>query len=170
MIHDMPDRETVIRRLQLEPHMEGGYFRRSFQADRRTTIDEGRGNRFIMTSIYYLLTADSPVGHWHLNHSDIVHYYHLGSPVNYYLIHTDGTLETATLGPDLDAGQQLQLAVLGGTWKASHLAHGDYGLLSEAVSPGFDYADMTLGKRQELLRQFPQHAGLITSYTPPDTP
>ena len=160
-----PDKETVIRELGLEGHVEGGYYRRTFQADHRAKIDQGEGDRFTMTSIFYLLTDDGPIGHWHLNKSDIIHYYHLGSPVHYYLIHSDGRLETAVLGPDLSAGQQLQLTVKGGLWKASHLPSGSYGLISEAVSPGFEYVDMTLGERDLLLQQFPQHAPIIDAYT-----
>ena len=161
-----PDRATVIEQLGLEGHVEGGYFRRTFQADHRDKIDLGDGPRFTMTSIFYLLTADSPVGQWHQNRSDIVHYFHLGSPLHYYLIHPDGRLETAVLGPDLVAGQRLQLTVPGGVWKASHLPAGDYGLISEAVSPGFEYEDMQLGDRSTLLQAFPQHAELIRAYTP----
>ena len=160
-----PTLATVIDALGLESHVEGGYFRRTFQADHREKIDLGDGERFTMTSIYYLLTADRPIGHWHLNRSDILHYYHLGSPVHYYLIHPDGRLETVVLGPDLAAGQQLQLVVRGGVWKASHLPTGDYGLISEAVSPGFEYEDMTLGEREALIAQYPQHAGVIAAYT-----
>jgi uncharacterized protein len=160
-----PDRDTVIRALGLEPHVEGGYFKRTFQADHRAPIDTPAGPRYTMTSIYYLLTSDSPTGHWHLNRSDILHFWHLGAPVEYFMIHPDGTLETAVLGPDLAAGQQLQLVVRGGVWKASHLAGGDYGLISEAVAPGFEYLDMTLGKREALLAAFPRHAALIEAYT-----
>lgn len=160
-----PDRDTVIKQLGLESHIEGGYFKRTFQADHRDKIDQGDGPRFTMTSIFYLLTADSPIGHWHLNRSDIIHYYHLGAPVHYYMIHPDGELEKAVLGPDLAAGQQLQLTVKGGTWKASHLPSGDYGLVSEAVSPGFEYQDMQLGENRALLEAFPQHRTLIEAYT-----
>ena len=163
-----PDKDTVIRELQLEAHVEGGYFRRTFQADHRERIDQGEGERFTLTSIFYLLTDDAPVGHWHLNKSDIIHYYHLGSPVHYYLIHPDGRLETAVLGSDLAAGQQLQLVVKGGIWKASHLPAGSYGLISEAVSPGFEYSDMTLGERAVLLAAFPAHAEIIRAYTRED--
>ena len=160
-----PDKETVIRELGLEGHVEGGYYRRTFQADHRATIDQGEGERFTLTSIFYLLTDDAPIGHWHLNKSDIIHYYHLGSPVHYYLIYPDGRLENVVLGPDLAAGQQLQLIVRGGVWKASHLPEGSYGLISEAVSPGFEFADMTLGERELLLNEFPQHAAMINAYT-----
>lgn len=160
-----PGRDTVIRELGLEPHVEGGYFKRTFQADHRPGIDTPAGERFTLTSIYYLLTREAPTGHWHLNRSDILHFWHLGAPVEYYLIHPDGRLETAVLGPDLAAGQQLQLVVRGGVWKASHLPAGGYGLISEAVSPGFDYADMALGERAELLSRFPQHADLVRRFT-----
>lgn len=161
----IPDRATVIRELQLEGHVEGGYFRRTFQADHRPRIDTPEGERYTLTSIYYLLTEDSPTGHWHRNRSDIIHYWHLGAPVHYFMIHPDGRLETAVLGPDLAAGQRLQLVVKGGVWKASHLPAGDYGLISEAVAPGFEYADMTLGEREDLLQAFPRHAPLIRAYT-----
>lgn len=160
-----PDRQALIEQLGLEAHVEGGFFRRTFQADHREQVATPDGQRYTMTSIYYLLTRESPVGHWHLNRSDILHFYHLGAPVHYYLIHPDGRLETAVLGPDLAAGQQLQLVVRGGVWKASHLPEGDYGLISEAVSPGFDYADMTLGERERLLREFPAHKNVIERFT-----
>lgn len=156
----------LIRQLQLQPHREGGFYRRSFQANHRPGIETPGGTRYTMTSIYYLLSADSPIGRWHLNRSDIVHYFHLGAALDYYLIHPDGSLQTARLGPNLADGEQLQLAVPGGVWKASHLPSGPHGLVSEAVAPGFDDADMQLGKRAALLAQFPQHAELIRAFTP----
>jgi predicted cupin superfamily sugar epimerase len=160
------DKAALIDALGLEPHLEGGYFRRTFQADHRPQIDTGAGPRFTLTSIYYLLTDDSPCGRWHRNRSDILHYYHLGAPLSYYLIHPDGTLETVVLGPDIAAGERLQLAVPGGVWKASHLPGGEYGLVSEAVAPGFDYEDMTPGDAEVLLREFPRHRELIERFSP----
>jgi predicted cupin superfamily sugar epimerase len=165
VVAEPPSRATVIELLGLEPHVEGGFFKRTFQADHRPQIDTAEGPRYTLTSIHYLLTSDSPIGHWHLNRSDIIHFWHLGAPVEYFLIHSDGSLETRVLGPHIAAGQRLQLVVRGGVWKASHLSGGDYGLISEAVAPGFDYADMTLGERERLLAEFPQHADLIRAYS-----
>jgi predicted cupin superfamily sugar epimerase len=159
------DTEALIERLGLLPHVEGGYFRRTFQADHRDGIDTPGGKRLTLTSILYLLTADSPIGQWHMNRSDIVHYFQLGDPVYYYLLHDDGRLETCVLGHDLAAGQVLQLAVRGGTWKASHLPGGNHGLISEAVSPGFDPADMSLGDRATLQARFPEHREIIERFT-----
>lgn len=157
--------QQLIESLDLEAHVEGGYFRRTFQADHRDKVDTEFGERFTLTSIYYLLTQASPVGHWHLNRSDIIHYYHLGSPIDYYLLDAQGKLTKTTMGPDPTQGHQLQLVVKGGTWKASHLIDGDYGLICEAVAPGFDFNDMTLGDTNHLLELFPQHSKIIKQFS-----
>ncbi|SNY38162.1 hypothetical protein SAMN05660659_04200 [Pseudomonas sp. LAMO17WK12:I6] len=159
--------QALIQALDLQSHVEGGYFRRTYQADHREMLDTVGGPRYLMTSIYYLLTEQSPVGQFHFNHSDIVHFFHLGDPIEYSMIHADGSLETLVMGNDILAGQHLQMHVLGGIWKASRLLEGEhgFGLISEAVSPGFDFADMEMGDRRKLIAQFPQHRMLIEKLT-----
>lgn len=149
-----PCKDQLIADLQLEPHIEGGYFRRTFCSQRHSQIDN-IGNRPLMTSIYYLLTDDRPVGYLHRNQSDIIHYWHCGHPLNYWLINEDGLMRQQTLGPDLTAGHQLQLFVPGGVWKATELMAGEYGLVSEAVCPGFDFNDMQLASAQFAASQWP---------------
>ncbi|MGB3786551.1 MAG: cupin domain-containing protein, partial [Phormidesmis sp.] len=53
------------------------------------------------------------------------------------------------------AGEVPQLLVPKGYWKAAVLESGEYGLLGEAVAPGFDYRDMTIAKAEEIRAQFP---------------
>jgi len=167
-----PSAAELIETLGLEGHVEGGFYRRTYEATDTPRIDAGQGERFSMTSIYYLLTSEGPVGHFHRNRSDIVHYFHLGDPIEYFLLHPDGRLERRVMGPDPTRGQQLQLTVPGGIWKASRLRPGThgYGLISEAVTPGFDYADMSLGDRSGLQRRFPEHAELIAELTRRESP
>lgn len=162
--HRNPRIAELIDCLQLEPHVEGGFFHRSFRADHRPPVVTEAGGRVLMSAIYYLLTRLSPVGHFHRNISDIVHFFHEGDPVTYYLIDPDGELRTCVMGPDVAAGQHLQLVVRGGVWKASRLPEAGtqgYALIGEAVAPGFEYEDMMIGTRQDLQQQFPQHAALI---------
>ncbi|BBA98652.1 hypothetical protein RVR_4921 [Actinacidiphila reveromycinica] len=160
----MPTAQQWIDSLGLEPHVEGGYFRRTYQADHRPMVSTPHGERHLLTSIHYLLTESSPIGHWHLNRSDILHFHHSGAPLTYHLIHPDGRLRTAVLGQDPGQGHVLMLAVPGDVWKATHLTGGGHALISEAVAPGFDYADMTLGRPDVLTARFPQHAELIRRY------
>jgi len=158
-----PSAEQVAKALNLSGHLEGGFFRRTYQADDYAKLSTDKGERFILTSIFYMLTSQSPIGHFHLNKSDIVHYYHLGDPIRYTMIDADGKMEQVIMGSDVSKGELLQLTVKGGVWKASELLPGEhgYGLISEAVSPGFDYADMILGTNDLLQAKFPQHWKLM---------
>ena len=96
--------------------------------------------------------------------SDIVHYFQGGSPLTYIILHPDGRLEKKILGADLSAGQQLQLIVRGGSWKATELIAGEFGLVSEAVSPGFQYEDMELAEEKAIKNLFPHLWDQICRY------
>ena len=153
----------LVEHLGLDGHIEGGFFRRTYASDYTLLTADDR-ERLSLSSIFYLLAAESPIGHFHLNQSDIVHYFHLGDPITYYLLHPTGKLETTVMGSDVRNGQVLQLTVPGGVWKASEIpangSHG-FGLISEAVTRGFEYDGMTLGYRDVLMARFPQHEALV---------
>ena len=146
MLNEMSlNKEALIDKLELKSHTEGGYYNRTYASPYAYSSNDGRPT---MTSIYYLLTKDSPINHFHKNiSSDIVHYYHLGLPIKFTLISPEGDCTTTTLGPDILAGHKLQMTAPAGVWKTGELlcdgAEGplDYGLTSEAVTPGFDFAD-----------------------------
>ena len=160
--------EELIKSLNLTGHVEGGFYRQTFKADHRPMLSTEHGDRVNMTSIYYLLSAKSPIGHFHMNRSDIMHYFHVGDPITYYLLNQDGSLETHILGPDPTQGHEMQMVVKGGTWKASKISTtGDYGygLIGEAVAPGFEYQDMQLAEQAELVSTYPQHSDLIRTLT-----
>lgn len=150
--------EQIIISLGLEPHIEGGYFKRTYVAPLQ--IDTDVGTRQLLSSIYYLLTSQARIGHWHKNRSDIMHYFHAGSPLSYYLINPEGELTHHTLSNDLNQGLP-QLLVPGGYWKATVLEEGEYGLLSEAVTPSFDFQDMQLAGADVLMSLYPQHQDII---------
>ena len=154
-------KEQVITQLNLEHHFEGGYFRQTFKAQHRDKVTTARGDRNTMTAIYYMLTEDNNIDHFHTKHSDGIEFYHLGAPITYHIISPDGQYEKVVVGPDILNGQQLQLAVPGGTYKAAELASGTFGLVSEAVAPGWEMEDMIEVSQDELLKQFPQHKAII---------
>ncbi|MCI5188730.1 MAG: cupin domain-containing protein [Candidatus Electrothrix sp. AS4_5] len=146
----------IITLLNLEPHpTEGGYFRRTYESALSCTTEHG--NRMLLTSIYYMLTKESPGGFLHRNKSDILHYHHLGASIKYTIVSPDGVLSEKILGPNLNNGETLQLLVPGGWWKASQICAGDnnYGLISEAVAPGFEYADNEIATEELVQQLFP---------------
>jgi hypothetical protein len=158
------NKQQLIEKLSLEPHIEGGYFCRTYSSDLKANLPSNAKPRCLLSSIFYMLTDDSPIGYLHKNKSDIIHYFHGGSPLTYLIIGPDGNLDKRVLGLDLDGGQQLQLLVRGGCWKATVLEAGEFGLISEAVSPGFEYDDMELAKREIIKNQFPHLWDRISKY------
>ncbi|MCI5141168.1 MAG: cupin domain-containing protein [Candidatus Electrothrix sp. ATG1] len=161
--------DDIITLLNLEPHpTEGGYFRRTYESDLHCTTENGR--RILLTSIYYMLTTESPVGFLHRNKSDIIHYHQLGASIKYTVVSPDGVLSEKILGPNLNNGETLQLLVPGGWWKASRLCAGDsdYGLISEAVSPGFEYADNEITSEKQIQQLFPKIMSQLSQVIKPE--
>ncbi len=157
------NKQQIIKILSLEPHpSEGGYFKRTYTSEIETSCPAG--TRKTLSSIYYMLSDDNPIGYLHKNKSDIIHYFHSGSPICYWIIHPDGQLEKQILGNDVSQCHQPQLTVEGGCWKASELLDGEYGLISEAVTPSFEYEDMELAEAPNINRLFPDLFEIIEPY------
>lgn len=160
----------LIGAMGLVRHPEGGYFLETYRSGTAPMLSRGLtalngacagtdrknenndGMRNWMTSIYWCCTTASPILRLAINKSDHVHYWHGGTPFVYILVDPDtGILTEHVLGPDVVNGQVLQLVVRGGTWKAGRILspekpsekEPDYCLLGEAVSPGFDFRDLT---------------------------
>lgn len=143
--------EYWIRHLGLIPHEEeGGHYAIRYVSN-SVCLPSGRP---AVDTIYYMLTEDSPIGHFHRNMSDIIHFFHVGAPLRYTLISPDGQVERFYLGPDPSQGHTLQHVVPAGWWKATELCHGAFGLLSEAVTPSFRPEERTIATRGLLRRLF----------------
>ncbi len=158
------NKQQLIEKLSLEPHIEGGYFSQTYRSSLETSVAYGKKPRCFLSSIYYMLTKDSPIGYMHKNKSDIIHYFQGGSPLTYILISSNGKLDKKILGADLDKGHQLQLIVRADCWKATELPEGEFGLVSEAVSPGFEYEDMELAEENIIKKLFPHLVEQISKY------
>lgn len=161
------NKQAIIRRLAMAKHIEGGYFSETYRSTYVINTDRKNEQRSLLTSIYYLLTDDRPIGYFHKNQSDIIHYFHAGHPLTYLIIEPDGVLHQATLGSNILLGEHPQLLVRGGCWKATLLEHGEYGLLGEAVAPGFDYSDMELATKEKMQTLFPQLWDKISAFVKP---
>lgn len=111
-----------------------------------------------------MLTSDDPHGYLHKNKSDIIHFHHLGSAIKYLIISPEGKIKEQILGPDIINGQLPQLVVNGGDWKVSQLCSGEYGLISEAVAPGFEYEDNEIATSELVKLTFPDLASRLDKY------
>jgi predicted cupin superfamily sugar epimerase len=150
--------------LHLEPHpVEGGYFRRTYTAP--ATVELPRGTRAQSTAIYYLLEP-ATFSEMHVLDSDEIFHFYLGDPVEMLQLYPDGRSAVLTLGPDLSAGQLVQVLVPAGFWQGTRLiGNGKVALLGCTVTPGFDFADYRNASRAELVARWPDQAERIRALT-----
>ena len=140
-------RPPTAEALDLLPHPEGGWFRRTWAAAVGFRPPGYPGDRPSATAIYFLLPAGAR-SVWHAVRSDELWLYHSGSPLPLLLggaaaAGPCGDPEVVTLGPDLAAGQQPQALIPAGQWQSAGPAGPDETLVSCIVSPGFDFADFS---------------------------
>ena len=160
-----------IEKLRLEEHPEGGFFRRTYQSSESTSAeclpDRFGGRRAFSSAIYYLLPGDR-VSAFHRIKSDELWHFYAGAPLVISVLDTTGRLSTLRLGRDPDRGESFQAVAPAGHWFGAAVTDpASYCLVGCTVSPGFEYEDFELARRDNLLARFPQHRGLIEQLTPP---
>ncbi len=142
--------QHVIETLDLQPHPEGGWFKEVFRAPAQVQCNDARGQRSVLTSIYFLLEAGRH-SRWHRVLSDELWIHLEGAPLVLWTL--DPALRTSPahvqLGPIDVHGRRPQHVVPAGQWQAAQplVAEGDsdgYTLVACAVAPGFAFADFSL--------------------------
>lgn len=156
----------IIEKLGLEKHPEGGYFKETFRSDISANNPEGNSRAF-MTSIYYLLTRDAHLSYFAVNKSDLILYHHQGDPLKIIFIAENGDVTEEMLGSDIAAGHKPQLICPGNVCKAYDLMQGEYALIGEAVSPGFDFADMRMPNKKEIEARAPDKVDMLAKFICP---
>ena len=120
---------TFAAALDLAPHPEGGWYRRTWTSS--VTVDTAHGPRPSATAILYLLDG---LSRRHRVRSAELWCRHSGSAV----LLTVGDAEQR-LDPD-----HPQVLVPAGAWQSARLLGPDPALVTCVVSPGFDFADFEL--------------------------
>ncbi len=82
------------------------------------------------------------------------------------VIDEDGQYSEGLLGSDVEAGELLQAVVRAGCWFGSRVRDGkSFALVGCTVAPGFEFEDFEMARRKELVREYPQHRGVIEGLT-----
>lgn len=160
--------DYFIKKLNMIPHQEGGFYKESFVS--RGTIPargldiKGEGSRKLWTSIYFLL-RDGEVSNLHRLKSDEMWYYHSGSSLTIYMINPEGELITEELGLDIEKGEKPQILVPKDYIFGSAMNNEGYALVGCMVSPGFEFEDFELFERNYLLEKYPKYKEIIMKLT-----
>lgn len=150
-MHTDLDPAVLAQALQLEPlPQEGGLFRRTWANDTASAI--------------LFLLADGDFSALHRLTADEVYVHQAGAPLDLLLLGPSGEVRSVLMGTDVRAGQIPQLAVPAGWWQGSSSA-GRWTLVTTIVSPPFEWDQITMGERDELVAAYPDAAARIRALT-----
>ena len=147
----MKTSEHWKQELKLEPHPEGGWFRRIYESDLKR--EDGRP---LLTSIYYLLEAPD-FSALHRLQSDEQWHFYAGSAITIHALGDEGQPVETTLGNGI-----FQHTVSAGTLFAATVDEG-YALMGCSVVPGFDFSEFEMPDRAALLAEFPNQYEFIVN-------
>lgn len=175
----------IVASLGLEAHPEGGYFRETYRAVE--SVETRLGSRSAATAILFLVTAAAPSRFRRLL-SEEIWLYQSGAPLELVMLPPQGAAQSVTLGQvgaqprpqalaprarSLELRPQALVPAL--TWQAARVAGGsaagdrgeaeEWSLVSCVVTPGFEYEDFELGRREDLVRGWPDARELILTLT-----
>ena len=159
--------EQIVSELQLREHPEGGYYTEIYRSDGfiDSGDDEYPDGRNYSTSIYYLLDGGKH-SHFHRIKSDEIWHHYIGSSLTIHILTKNGQYRTLHLGKEMDSGQKPQHIVPANTWFGVTVDEPTaYALCGCTVSPGFDFDDFELGKRNHLIQRYPEHEKIIKTLT-----
>ena len=182
----------IVADLGLQAHPEGGYFRETYRAAEQ--VQTPRGPRSAATAILFLVTVAAP-SRFHRLLSEEIWLHQSGTPLELVMLSPDSAGRSVTLGPPARGDELRPQAVVPAlTWQAARVAcgsdadhgscaahgsdaaHGssatadpgataEWSLVSCVVTPGFEYEDFELARRDDLLSGWPQARDLILVLT-----
>ena len=162
-----PKANKYIKQLQLKKHPEGGYYKEVYRSGELILPEHlpkrYKTSRNFSTSIYFLLEGKQ-FSAFHLLQSDELWHFYEGSSVILYIITKKGELSIKKLGRGKNG--ELQLVIEKQNWFAAEIEDKkSFALFGCTVSPGFEFDDFELGKRDALIKIFPKHSALIKRLT-----
>jgi uncharacterized protein len=160
--------EDVRKLLNLEPNATCGFVRLTFVSPQSLIAGAlpapFADARPIGSALYFMVTREAPVRLHRIRNDQLYHYY-LGDPLELFLLHADGKSERIVVGPDIAAGQRVQLLIPGNTFHTARLLGvkpGKVGLeatrwfLGASTEwPGVIPADVEIGDLEVLAAKYP---------------
>jgi predicted cupin superfamily sugar epimerase len=160
---EMLSAEEIVALLGLEPNATCGFVRITFTSP--LAIVAGglpppfADGRPLGSALYFLVTPAAPVRLHRIRNSQLYHYYR-GDPLEVFLLPDSGVPQRVVVGPDLRAGQNVQLHIPGNTFHTARLVgEGRWFLGGSTEWPGvIPREDVELGDLAAFTARFPSVA------------
>lgn len=113
------------------------------------------------SALYFLVTPTAPVRLHRIRNDQLYHYY-LGDPLEVFLLHADGSTESVIVGPDLRAGNRVQLLIPGNTFHTARVIGRRRWFLGASTEwPGVVPTDVEIGNVDEIAANYPAMAATL---------
>lgn len=171
----MPNAQSIKDWLKLVPNPEeGGFLADVYQSPISIpdkvldTFPPTKTPRSICGAIYYFLEWPG-CSVMHRVTGDMLYHFYAGDQVQILQLHAEGSsarAEVCIFRNNLALHQNPIKAFPGGTWLGSRLMPGgSWALMGVSMAPGFDPVDYSIGKRDELIQEYPEQTDLIRQLT-----
>jgi len=157
--------------LDLEPNATCGFVRETYRSALSIAPAGLPGpfadGRPLGSALYFMVTPAAPVKLHRIRNDQLYHYY-LGDPLEVLMLHGDGKAEHVIVGPDLRAGQRVQLFIPGHTFHTARLIGSRRWFLGASTEwPGVLPADVEIGDADALAAAYPEVATDLRSFPTP---
>lgn len=157
--------EEVQSLLNLEPNATCGFVRGTYVSG--SSIAAGglpppfANQRPMGSALYFLVTPTAPVRLHRIRNDQLYHYY-LGDPLEVFLLDGDGAAERIVVGPDLRAGNRVQLLIPGDTFHTAQVIGRRRWFLGASTEwPGVVPADVEIGNVDAIAAKYPAVADTL---------
>jgi predicted cupin superfamily sugar epimerase len=145
--------------------IEGTYFVRTFTS--RDLAADGTAAGSAIIGLFSRELASRSL--FHRVACDEMWHFYGGSPFRLVVLHPDGSGEAVVLGPEVLAGQRVQMLVPAGAWQAAELIDdGEWALFGCTVTPEFRPEHFESGLVGDLINRYPGWSDDITRLGVPD--
>jgi len=153
-----PEAAELVRRLDLQPHPEGGWYKETHRSPTVVRTTE-HAQQAAFTSILYLLEHPA-VSRLHRLDAEELWNWHGGGTLDVHVLSDGQQRRTHRLGPA--PSEAFQIVVPAGCWFGAEVATpGAFCLVGCVVAPGFEFRAFEIADRARLLAEYPHEARLI---------
>lgn len=159
----MSNYKEYVEKYNLQAHPEGGFYKETYLAENKVTLDDGRV-RNLSSNILFLLTANNP-SNFHRLLADELWFYHGGNSLVIHMLLPTGEYKQVALGLGEDEVVQYTVpagVIFGSTVKGEGE---DFSLVGCVVTPAFHFDDFQLFTAEELIKQYPNEEKIIRELT-----